>query len=271
MRVLLWIGDESNQKALASKIALKHNVVGIITETKKKKKPKLLFIMFLKKVIERLFFYSPAKAWLKMISYCDKQYPSYPKTNFLNVSNINSEEAFDFSEKLNADIIIVSGTRLVKSKMLSLKPNVGIINLHTGLSPYIKGGPNCTNWCIATKNFHLIGNTIMWIDIGIDTGNIITTEFTTFDGNENLFKIQMKVMEHAHDLYVKAIGFLEGGGISNVKQADIAKGKTYYSRQWTLKQKIKLISNLNEFKKEIKSIELQGLQENVNIVKLPQV
>ncbi|MFM7054301.1 MAG: hypothetical protein ACKOX7_06115, partial [Bacteroidota bacterium] len=109
---------------------------------------------------------------------------------------------------------------------------------------------NCTYWCIANKDFHLIGNTIMWIDKGIDTGNILTTEFTPLNGNENLFEIHMKVMEHAHNLYLNAVKFLISGNHQSIKQSDITDGKTYYTKQWTLKHKINLIRNISHIKKE---------------------
>ncbi|MDP4867145.1 MAG: hypothetical protein NWR53_10845, partial [Crocinitomicaceae bacterium] len=113
----------------------------------------------------------------------------------------------------------------------------------------IKGGPNCTNWCIATKQYHLVGNTIMWIDEGIDSGNILTTEFTKIDWSISLLDIHVTVMEHAHQLYVKAIKFIEQGNISNVKQSDICDGKTYYTKEWKLKNKRDLIRNLRVVKK----------------------
>jgi len=168
----------------------------------------------------------------------------------------------------NPDLIIVSGTRLIKEKMLSIKPKLGILNLHTGLSPYIKGGPNCTNWCIATKQFHLIGNTIMWIDLGIDTGNIVTTEFTNIDSSDNLLDIHIKVMEHAHSLYLKAIDFLSKGNMSSVKQSEIAKGKTYYTKDWTLKQKFLLVKNLKLYKKMLQSNKIEEYKKQIKTVSI---
>ena len=136
--------------------------------------------------------------------------------------------------------------------MLSIHPGIGILNLHTGLSPYIKGAPNCTNWCIATEQYHLIGNTVMWIDSGIDSGNIATTEFTEFNGNEDLAAIHIKVMEHAHNLYLRAIKKIVNKECPNIKQDEIAKGVTYYTKQWELKQKINLVRNVKKFCKKIK-------------------
>lgn len=265
MKIILWIGNEANQKALANKINSIFPIAGIITETRLQTS-KITIKKVFEKVIEKIFLPSIGKAWVGLKSFFDRQYIDYPKTRQIDVKNINSQAAYDFTQEINPDLIIVSGTSLIKEKLLSINPSIGIINLHTGLSPYIKGGPNCTNWCIATKQYHLIGNTIMWLDLGIDTGNILTTELTEFEGNESLLEIHIKVMEHAHNLYLKAIKKLAIGESSSVKQSDIAQGNTYYTKQWTLKKKHNLIKNLNEFSKFIKSNDCQKMQQGITTI-----
>ncbi len=265
MKIVLWIGNEANQKALANKIHDLIPIAGIITETRTHKK-RYTFLKIFEIAIEKIFLPSIGKAWWEMKSNYQKLYPDYPKVTLLDVENINSDEAYQFTKKIEPDLIVVSGTRLVKEKLLSVCPTIGILNLHTGLSPYIKGGPNCTNWCIATGQFHLIGNTIMWIDAGIDSGNIITTEKTPLDGSEDLEMIHQKVMEHAHALYVKAINHISAGGRSNVAQDSIAVGKTYYNQEWGLKQKFDLVRNMKNFKSCTKEIEAAKTCEAVKTV-----
>jgi len=267
MKVVLWIGNETNQKALANKIAKEFNVVGIVTETRNAASKITLKKVF-EKVVEKFFLPSIAKSWFGMKSRYEKLFNDYPNTKIIEVENINSDEAFNFSTELKPDLIVVSGTRLVKEKMLSIAPKIGILNLHTGLSPYIKGGPNCTNWCIATEQFHLIGNTIMWIDLGIDTGNILTTEFTAFTGKETLSEIHIKVMEHAHELYLKAIRHVALGGKNSVKQDIIAKGKTYYSKEWNLKQKINLVKGMKKFKQTVNTNEYLNKRKKINVIEI---
>src|SRR5690554_1259800 len=257
MRVLLWIGNEPNQKALSNKLAKEFNVVGIVTETRNSVR-KITVKKIIHSLFEKVFLSSINKAWNGMRDFYHKAYKDYPKVDLIDVENINSEDAYNFTKSKIPDIIIVSGTRFVKSKMLSIKTKYGILNLHTGLSPYIKGGPNCTNWCIATNQFHLVGNTIMWIDEGIDSGNIVTTEQTDIDWKKSLLDIHIDVMEHAHELYIKAIEFIRKGGVSNVPQSKIAEGKTYYTKEWVLKNKIDLVRNLKMVKK-------QGLKNLDNI------
>ncbi len=140
--------------------------------------------------------------------------------------------------------MVVSGTRLIKEEIINL--GVPILNLHTGLSPYVNGGPNCTNWCLSLGTYHKIGNTTMWLDVGIDSGNIINTSPVEFTGSESLQVIHKKVMESAHELYLSTLKLLSSGvKTSGVKQKDIrVESKTFYTRQWGIAQKFSLVRNL---------------------------
>lgn len=266
MKIIMWIGDEPNQRALANKINNVFPLSGIITETRYGK-TKITIKKIAEKIIEKTFLSSIGNAWWNMQKYYDKLYPKYPEVKVLNVENINSEEAYNFTKNIEPDLILVSGTRMVKEKMLTINAKKGILNLHTGLSPYIKGGPNCTNWCLATKQFHLIGNTIMWIDLGIDSGNIFRTEFTELNGNETFSELHLKVMEHAHSLYLKSIHLFNNGLSQSTAQKTIDKGKTFYTKDWNLKNKIKCVINQKKFKTYYTSGRLNGDRENIKTIK----
>lgn len=90
----------------------------------------------------------------------------------------------------------------------------------------------------------------MWIDKGIDTGNTLTTELTKFNGNKNLLELHIKVMEHARNLYIDVVKPLHEGKKQSIKQSDIAKGTTFYTKQWALKQKISVVKNFSQLKKQ---------------------
>ncbi|MBK7956943.1 MAG: hypothetical protein IPK03_01805, partial [Bacteroidetes bacterium] len=94
--------------------------------------------------------------------------------------------------------------------MLSIRPKIGILNLHRAVSIYQKGD-RIAPIGASPRNTYMIGNTIMWIDAGIDTGNIITTECTPLTGEEDLSQIHIKVMDRAHELYLKALRYLAAG------------------------------------------------------------
>jgi len=135
-------------------------------------------------------------------------------------------------EREMPDLVLVSGSDLLKRETIE-RFATKVMNLHTGISPYIKGGPNCTNWALALGEFDLIGNTVMWIDAGIDSGAIIATERTRLDGGEALGELHLKVMDHAHDLYRRAIeAFVAGVRLPSVPQAEMSVGRLFLNRQW---------------------------------------
>ena len=249
MKIVLLCSGQYNQVALANKVAQNFELAGIVIEKPVHKRKKTLSSI-INKILSRIFFIRLHKAWTDMLQYYQKKYPAFPIADSIITAKINSPETINFIIKHKPDIVIVSGTSLIRKELLALPLPKGIINLHTGLSPYIKGGPNCTNWCIAKNKFFLIGNTIMWLDAGIDSGDIITTETTPLLGTETLLQLHIKVMEHAHSLYIKALKKIENDfeNCPHVKQSSITEGVTFYNKQWNWNAKWAALKNLKKIK-----------------------
>jgi methionyl-tRNA formyltransferase len=108
----------------------------------------------------------------------------------------------------------------------------------------------------------------MWIDAGIDSGNILTTEFTPLNGDETFAQIHMKVMEHAHQLYVKAIKFVVEGKTNSIPQVSIANGITHYNKDWDLAKQFDLKANLHHLKQEFSSGNVQKKRESIKTISL---
>jgi methionyl-tRNA formyltransferase len=74
----------------------------------------------------------------------------------------------------------------------------------------------------------------MWLGPGIDSGPIIATEQTGLTGDEVLEELHWKVMEHAHDLYSRAIRAIQRGvdSVPRIAQDSIVKGRTFYTIEW---------------------------------------
>jgi methionyl-tRNA formyltransferase len=271
MKIILLCGNKSNQHALAAKVAAQFDLVGMVKEERKEKQ-QLRISDLLSKAVGRFLFFKIASSWQALLSYYEKNYREPEKVQSLTTENINSPVVVNFIKRLQPDLIMVSGTSLIRAGILELKPSKGIINLHTGLSPYVKGGPNCTNWCIANNTLHLIGNTIMWIDRGIDSGNIITSDTVTFDGTESLNDIHLKVMEHAHQLYLDALHALEdhAENCPSVKQQDIAKGALFLTKMWNFQAKLKFMYHLTGLKKKIRASQDSELQRQLKRIPLPE-
>jgi methionyl-tRNA formyltransferase len=245
LKIIIWCGAAPNQKALANKMAAGFDVAGIVIDTHSGRKKKRKLIQLPAIFWDRFRFRTIYNAWGNLMKYYERKFPEWPPAPQIKVSDINSKETEIFTRELKPDLIVVSGTALIKEPLLSIPVSIGIINLHTGLSPYVKGGPNCTNWCIANNTFHQVGNTIMWLNAGIDAGNIITTESVDIKNAKHLNEAHQIVMDHAHDLYLRAIGYLfeTEPPYNSVLQNSIDKGQLYLTKMWTAEKKNDLLRN----------------------------
>lgn len=266
---MMWVGDEPNQRALANKINSQFPINAIVLERRRRSIKKNNVKTIINKLLSKFIFFQPNKTWKKLLKHYESEFISYPNCNQLIVSNINDTRTFDYTNKRNPDLILVSGTSLIKETLIKINPKIGILNLHTGISPYIKGGPNCTNWCIALKQFNKIGNTIMWLDKGIDTGGILTTENTKFNtADKSLLKIHMRVMNHAHDLYIRSIESVLKNKIQNIPQGEVTKGITYYSKQWGWYQNYLVMRNTKKMIELVKHDSLTN--DKIKLIPLPE-
>jgi methionyl-tRNA formyltransferase len=263
-RIVCWVGDAPNHRALVNKIAGSFHLVGVVVDSKKllvkKGKEPLL-----SKLIRRFRFGKIDKAWTSLQQYYRQQYPAWPNVPVLHVDTVNDKDVLDFSRQLQPDLVVVSGTSLVKEPLVSMNLPIGIMNLHTGLSPYVKGGPNCTNWCIANDQWGLIGNTIMWLSAGIDSGNIITSERTKLGNSDDLYSIHHKVMEHGHDLYLRAIKYVltTRAPRQSIAQSALGKGNLYLTKMWNSEGRARLLRNM-------RSARNFTISDDIRTVSLPE-
>ena|SRR5438309_3308936 len=239
MKVIALFGAGSSQRALANKI---HKSVPLSHVAVVELKPKGR-----RRIIRSLMSVTLGRglrsAWMDMLRHYEDQFPRWPDVAVSTHGSANDEALIDLVERERPDLVLVSGTDLLKKRTLD-RFRARVMNLHTGISPYIKGAPNCTNWALALGEFDLIGNTVMWIDPGIDSGAIVTTERTPLSGRESLAELHLKVMEHAHDLYRRAVvAFAAGHTLPSVAQKSIAEGRLFLTRDWNSRAIIRAVLN----------------------------
>lgn len=121
--------------------------------------------------LERLHVLARTQAetdfFLPVIENIDDQ--SNPQ--FIPKGDINSKSIVDEIIEAGADLLICYGSSLIKSKLLDIYKG-RFLNVHLGLSPYYRGsGTNV--WPLINDEPDMVGATFMYIDAGIDTGQII--------------------------------------------------------------------------------------------------
>ena len=231
MKVIALIGEQANHWGLVERMHSSIKLSSVVSVRKKTtKKSRFLFNAFLKKILATPL----SRAWKKMLNEYEVSNNFRTSICALTIDDINEEKVIEFIRREKPDLVVVSGTNLLKKDLINaISESANIMNLHTGLSPYIKGGPNCTNWCLSLGRFGYIGNTIMWLDEGIDSGNLIGTQVCSFTGNESLTEIHKMVMESAHDLFIDVVQkYKSGTHLPNVKQDSIGRGELFLTKDW---------------------------------------
>jgi methionyl-tRNA formyltransferase len=275
MKILLLFSPHPNQRALAHKLERIVPIADIVLvdappSGKRKKGGIAANAASFVQAAGRFAAGLPLrKAWFGMLRHYADRYPEFPKRPSLVVADVNDPQVLDLVGRTRPQLVLVSGTNLLKQPLIEKIGEAGrIMNLHTGISPYIKGGPNCTNWCLSIRRFDLIGNTIMWLDAGIDSGNLVATERTPLRGGETLPDLHIKVMEHAHNLYGRCVAaFLRGEALPNVPQQSIGAGRLFLTRHWTPPAIARAVWN---FKRHYRSEAAKAPPEELALVPAPE-
>lgn len=221
----------ANQKALAHKLdaMLPLSAIGVV-DIPKKQRPN-----WSRRLASISVGLPLRRAWFGMLAHYEQSFPNWPQVPLSRHRGVNSESVLETIALERPDLVLVSGTDLLRQPIIDRVSAHGrIMNLHTGISPYLKGAPNCTAWALALGEFDMIGNTVMWLDAGIDSGNIVASERTRLTGTESLTELQLRVMEHGHDLYSRCVRrFRDELPLPSVRQDEIDPGRLFLSSDWT--------------------------------------
>ena len=137
----------------------------------------------------------------------------------LVTANINADETANFIRSQATDIVLVNGTNLLRGPILALIPQIplGIVNLHTGLSPYSRGG-NCNLFMMIENHPELVGVTVHHIDAGIDSGDMILTAQVAMEPDDNYEMVDVRSFHQGIELMMKAVHQLASGRAHRVPQ-----------------------------------------------------
>ncbi|HEX3564846.1 MAG TPA: formyltransferase family protein [Acidimicrobiales bacterium] len=276
MKVLLLTSEAPAQVALANKISVAFDLCGVVVSRNRSRNATSsgrLRRKFQQAALNRTAGYPLVVAWRSMERDLRLRYPSWPACEIERVDNINDQGTLAALARTAPDVVAVSGTNLLSRRTIeTVSETARVLNLHTGISPYVKGGPNCTNWCLAKGWFHLIGNTTMWIDPGIDTGSILCTERTELMGRESLEELHRVVMQHAHSMYVRTLtAVAQPGGLAlaGVPQPEIGEGPIFYIREWTVDQALRADYNFyRHYRRAFESGSVGRAAEKIRLVSL---
>jgi methionyl-tRNA formyltransferase len=121
-------------------------------------------------------------------------------------------------ESFGADLMVVVGYgQIIPQNIIDL-PRYGILNVHASLLPKYRGAAPI-QWAIANGEART-GVTIMQIDAGLDTGDMLLTRAVAIEPDETAPVLSARLAPIGAELLIDAIDQIEDGTIHRQKQND---------------------------------------------------
>ena len=131
---------------------------------------------------------------------------------------VRRPESFELLRSLEAEIMVVVGYGQIIPQAIIDLPRYGILNVHASLLPKYRGAAPI-QWAIA-KGETETGVTIMQIDAGLDTGDMLKKAALAIDAEETAPQLSARLAPLGAELLIATIAGIEAGTVEPQKQND---------------------------------------------------
>ncbi len=114
-------------------------------------------------------------------------------------------------------IVVVAYGKILPGEILTL-PKYGCINVHASLLPEYRGAAPIQRSIMDGKKE--TGVTTMFMDEGLDTGDMLLTKKVNIDNNMNCLDLTRLLSEKGAEILLETIKMLEKGTLRRIKQDD---------------------------------------------------
>ncbi|MDO5557759.1 MAG: methionyl-tRNA formyltransferase [Clostridia bacterium] len=194
LKILFMGTPDIARDSLKAIYETKNEIIGVVTNPDKQKGRGMKFI------------YSPVKEFaiennLKLFQ------PEKVKNNI---------EFIGMIKRMNPDLIcVVAYGKILPSEILNI-PRLGCINLHASLLPKYRGAAPI-QWAVINGD-RKTGVTTMYMDVGMDTGDIIFSKEIQIGEYETTGELWDRISNDGAELLIETIDRIERGDAPRVKQ-----------------------------------------------------
>ena len=100
------------------------------------------------------------------------------------VESVNSVATRDMLRRLDPDVVVVLGTRIISSAVLE-SVECPFVNLHAGVTPRYRG-LHGVYWALSEGRPDLAGTTVHVVDAGIDTGTVLGRAYVSVGPEDSI-------------------------------------------------------------------------------------
>lgn len=162
----------------------------------------------------------PAGRGRKISKSAVKEFAEFSYLPIMQPENLKDPRFIDRLKKLNADLFIVVGFRMLPEVVWRI-PALGTINLHGSLLPDYRGAAPVNHAIINGET--MTGVTTFLIDDKIDTGNILLREEIQIFPFENAGDLHDRLMKHGARLVIRTLASIAKNKTIPLPQSDFTK------------------------------------------------
>ncbi len=126
-----------------------------------------------------------------------------PNNGIIHVASVNHDATVAALHLLRPDVVVVSGTRVIRQHVLSAV-DVPFINIHAGITPRYRG-IHGLYWALMNDDAANAGVTVHLVDKGIDTGGIIAQAQVEHTAADNFTTYPLLQLARGLELLMSAL------------------------------------------------------------------
>lgn len=158
----------------------------------------------------------PAGRGMQLTASPVKQLALQHGLTVLQPTSLKTAEAQLAIAALDADVMVVAAYGLILPKAVLQMPRYGCLNIHASLLPRWRGAAPIQRAILAGDDE--TGITIMQMDEGLDTGDMLLRHACPIAENETAQTLHDKLAEMGAESILEAMRLLQQGGLTPVKQ-----------------------------------------------------
>jgi methionyl-tRNA formyltransferase len=137
----------------------------------------------------------------------------------------NAPDSIAQLREWSPDLIIFTGGNILRKQLLEV-PRLGVLNVHLGLLPEIRG-MSSPEWSLLNRVPD--GVTIHYMDTGIDTGPVLQRcEFPDVNRCESLTDLRNRLIAFGVAKVAEVVAALDRGTISATPQSDLEEDRQFF-------------------------------------------
>lgn len=262
MKIIILTGNELRHKYFRKKLSQEHkiDVLKTFCESDEKSLENTVKNNSNSSAIEIMHVESRKQSEIDFFEDLTNNLTDYSNPEVIKKGRVNDKSIVDEIIDLNPDLLVCYGSSIIKSVLVDIYAGK-FLNVHLGLSPYYRGsGTNV--WPIINNEIEYIGATFMYLDSGIDTGEVIHQIQPQFFLGDSPHSIGNRLIKDMVKTYTQII--LRFNKLTKENQITGVKSKFYRRRDFNQDACERLYSNITKMipykkKNEISIIQNKGL------------